>query len=405
MTFFTQDENRSLVEAVSGVMAKRVAGSNLPEKVRAAAVEAGKASVGKGLEERRQLMHHFFNKATVQAQVEDRAFRPTNETVNQFNEVAINSLNQHEAALAAGSFEDVADDPGSPLSAEDRARLNKRKTNEDAESAGSFEDVAKSKGSPLMPDQTALLNKRKVREGAEGAGSFEDVADDPGSPLSAEDRARLNKRKVRESAVETISRLAERGGSFGGKRAEKFDVDDAEKARLIKKKPGSAAAQEAEKNIEKDVLDKQRTGREIEAQYVPEQDDTTGTDKDAEDTEQDERRVSVKAQTVRDIDDVPVSKTHSFVKESWTVLVNTADMTVGEQHLLAGKLAAHDGISEACASCATNRQPFVVTVKAETETEAIENLVSALENVGSRLDAENVLVAHRTPEKGGPAGD
>ncbi len=355
MTFFTQDEIPSLVESVNSIMAQRIAGSNLPDTVREAAIEAGRESVGKGLEERRQLMHHFFNTSSAAAQVQNKTFRPTNETVLEFNEVAINSLAQHEAALAAGSFEDIADDPGSPLSAEDRARLNKRKTNEDAESAGSFEDVAKSKGSPLQSDQTAMLNKRKVKEGAESAGSFEDVADDEGSPLSAEDRARLQKRKVRESAVAHLENLA----NFGGKK-KTFPPD------------------------------KDKDGKVNE-------EDTSGTDKPVADVENDERRVSVKVKTVRDIETIPVPTTHSFVNESWTILVNVESLELGQQHLLAGRLVEQDDISEACASCPSNRSPFSVTVKGSTEVEAIENLVSAFENVGSSLGDEEVLVAHRTP--------
>ncbi len=358
MTFFTQDENRSLVESVNSVIAQRVAGSNLPQSVREAAIEAGKASVGKGLEERRQIMHHYFNSSSAEAQVSDKAFRPTNETVLQFNEVATNAINQYEAALAAGSFEDVADDPGSPLSAEDRARLNKRKNNEEAESAGSFEDVAKSKGSPLQSDQVSDLNKRKTNEDAEGAGSFEDVADDEGSPLSAEDRARLQKRKVREAAMAHIENLS----NFGDK-AKKFPKD----------KDGDGKVNEA---------------------------DTSGTDKPVEDAEQDERRVSVKAKTVREIDNVPVPTTHSFVSESWTILVNAESLDLGQQHILAGRLVEVDDVTEACASCPSNRSPFSVTVKGTTEVEAVENLVSALENAGSQLDAESVLVAHRTPADG-----
>jgi len=355
MTFFTQDEIPSLVEAANSIMAQRVAGSNLPDMVREAAIEAGKACVGKGLEERRHIMHNFFNASSAQAQAKETAFRPTNETVLQFNEVATNAINHYEAALAAGSFEDVSKDPGSPLSAEDRARLNKRKTNEDAESAGSFEDVAKSKGSPLQSDQVSKLNKRKTNEDAEGAGSFEDVADDEGSPLSAEDRARLQKRKVREAAMTHIENLA----NFGDKK-KKFPDD----------KDGDGKVNEA---------------------------DTSGTDKPVEDAEQDERRVSVKAKTVREIDSVPVPTTHSFVNESWTILMNVESLDLGQQHLLAGRLVEQDDISEACASCPSNRSPFSVTVKGSTEVEAIENLVSAFENVGSSLGDEEVLVAHRTP--------
>ena len=164
MTLFTQDENKKLVESVAGIMAQRVAGATLPEMVREAAVEAGKASVGKSLEERSKIMHRYFNTSSAEAQVADRAFMPTNRTVNDFNEVAVATRNQCEAAEAAGSFEDVAKADGSPLSAEDRARLNKRKTNEDAESAGSFEDVADDEGSPLSEEDRARLNKRKVKE-------------------------------------------------------------------------------------------------------------------------------------------------------------------------------------------------------------------------------------------------
>ena len=366
MTFFTQDENKNLVESVAGIMAQRVAGSRLPEMVREAAVEAGKASVGKSLEERSKIMHRYFNTSSAQAQVEDRAFMPTNATVKDFNEVAVETLNQCEAAESAGSFEDVAKADGSPLSAEDRARLNKRKTNEDAEGAGSFEDVAKSKGSPLQSDQKALLNKRKTNEDAESAGSFEDVADDEGSPLSAEDRARLNKRKVKEELRAAAGAYLENLSNFGDKKAKKFPPD----------KDGDGKVNE---------------------------EDSTGTDSELEDVDADERQVSVKAKTVRDIDTVPVSSTHSFVNESWTILVNTDELSIGEQHLLAGKLAEQDEITEASAGCPTNRQPFTATVKGETEVEAIENLVSALENIDSPLSAANILVAHRTPSKGGPS--
>ncbi len=383
MTFFTQDEIPSLIESVSGIMAQRQAGMNLPEMVREAAIEAGKACVGKGLEERRHIMHNFFNASSAQAQAKENSFRPTNETVLQFNEVAINSLNHHEAALAAGSFEDVADDPGSPLTDEDRARLNKRKTNEDAEGAGSFEDVAKSKGSPLQSDQKALLNKRKVKEGAEGAGSFEDVADDEGSPLSAEDRARLQKRKVREAAVSHIENLS----NFGDKKAKKFPDD----------KDGDGKVDEAKGKFP-DFLKK--NGKDEDEDGKVNEEDSTGTDKEVEDVDADERKVSVKAKTVRDIDSVPVSKTHSFVSESWTILVNVEGLELGQQHLLAAKLAAEDDISEACASCPSNQSPFSVTVKGDTEIEAVENLVSAFENIGSQFTEDNVLVAHRTPSTG-----
>ncbi len=382
MTFFTQDEIPSLVEAANSIMAQRVAGSNLPDMVREAAIEAGKACVGKGLEERRHIMHNFFNASSAQAQAKETAFRPTNETVLQFNEVATNAINHYEAALAAGSFEDVSKDPGSPLSAEDRARLNKRKTNEDAEGAGSFEDVAKSKGSPLQSDQVSKLNKRKTNEDAEGAGSFEDVADDEGSPLSAEDRVRLQKRKVREAAMTHIENLA----NFGDKK-KKFPDD----------KDGDGKVDEAKGKfpdfLKKNGKDEDEDGKVNEA-------DTSGTDKPVEDAEQDERRVSVKAKTVREIDSVPVPTTHSFVNESWTILVNVENLEIGSQHILAARLAEQDDISEACASCPSNRSPFSVTVKGTTEVEAIENLVSALENVGSPLDAESVLVAHRTPADG-----
>jgi len=364
MTFFTQDMPEDLVEAVSGIMAQRVAGATLPKLVREAAIKAGKACVGKSLEERSQIMHRYFNSSSVDAQTCDGAFMPTNATVSGFNEVAMNALSQYEAAESAGSFEDVADDPGSPLSAEDRARLNKRKVREEAESAGSFEDVAKSKGSPLQSDQVSKLNKRKTNEDHESAGSFSDVADDEGSPLTAEDRARLNKRKVKEQLRAATADYLENLANFGNKKR-KFPAD----------KDGDGKVNE---------------------------EDSTGTDKPLEDTEEDERRVSVKAKTVREIDDVPVSKTHSFVNETWTVLVNTESLSIGEQHLLAGKLVEQDEITEATASCPTNRQPFTVTVEGGTEIEAIENFVSALENIGSPLTAENVLVAHRTPSKGGP---
>lgn len=155
----------------------------------------------------------------------------------------------------------MADDPGSPLSAEDRARLN----------------------------------KRKVKEGTESAGSFEDVADDPGSPLSAEQRARLNKRKVREAAMDNLT-------NFGDKKTKKFPDD----------KDGDGKVNETA--------------------------DTTGTDKDVEDVDQDDHPVSVKVKTVREIDTVPVSKTHSFVNESWTIIVEAEELEIGEQHLLASRL-------------------------------------------------------------------
>ena len=108
MAFFTQDENRNVVDAASKIMEQRVAGQNLPEMVREAAVVAGKACLGKSLEERRQILHHYFNTSIVEAQAKDRAFRPTNETVSQFNDVAIGTYNQTEAQMAAGSFDDVA---------------------------------------------------------------------------------------------------------------------------------------------------------------------------------------------------------------------------------------------------------------------------------------------------------
>jgi len=325
MTFFTQDENKNLVESVAGIMAQRVAGATLPEIVREAAITAGKASVGKSLEERSRIMHRYFNTSSAEAQVEDRAFMPTNATVKDFNEVAVETLNQCEAAESAGSFEDVAKADGSPLSAEDRTRLNKRKTNEDAESAGSFEDVA----------------------------------DDEGSPLSAEDRARLNKRKVKESLRDAAASFIENLANFGDKK-KKFPAD----------KDGDGKVNE---------------------------EDSTGTDSELEDVDAKERQVSVKAKTVREIDTVPVSSTHSFVNESWTVLVNTDELSIGEQHLLAGKLVEQEEVTEASAGCPTNRQPFTVTVRGGSEFEAIENLVSALENIDSPLSATNILVAHRTP--------
>ncbi len=401
MTFFTVDESKSLIEAASQIMSERKAGANLPKTVHAAAVEAGKATAGKSLEERSQILHHFFNKSVVDAQVEDKAFRPTNETVFQFNEVAMLSREQQ---MSAGSFDAVADDEGSPLSAEDRARINKRKMREGAEGAGSFEDVSDDEGSPLSAEDRARLKKRKVREGAEGAGSFEDVSDDEGSPLTPEQRSDIKKRKMREDAIAAIENLA----NFGGKQ-KKFPPD--------KDKDGKVN-ERLKNNRNNDDEDEDKDGKVDEQgnlanfggkqkKFPPDKDkdgkvneqETTGTEKEAEDTEQDERRVSVKAQTVRDIDDVPVSQTHSFVKESWTILVDTSGIELGEQHILAGNLANQEKIVEACASCPSDRSPFSVTVNGASETEAIENLVSALENIGSRLSAEQVLVAHQTPAK------
>ena len=383
MTLFTQDESKNLVESVTNIMADRVAGVSLPKMVREAAIEAGKAAVGRSLEERSQIMHQYFNSSSIDAQAADPTFLPTNATVSGFNEVATNALAHYEAAQAAGSFEDVADDPGSPLSAEDVARLNKRK-NEEAESAGSFEDVAKSKGSPLQSDQVSKLNKRKTNEDHESAGSFSDVADDEGSPLSAEDRARLNKRKVKEELRAAAAGFLENIDNFGDKK-KKFPDD----------KDGDGKVDEAKGKFP-DFLKKKNGKDEDEVN----EEDTSGTDKPIEDAEQDERRVSVKTKTVRDIENVPVSQTHSFVKESWTLLVNAEGLSMGEQHLLAGKLVEEDDITEASASCPTNRQPFTATVSGGTEIQAIENFVSALENIGSQLDAESVLVAHRTPSTG-----
>ena len=318
MAFFTQDENKNVVNAVSKIMEQRVAGQNLPEDVREAAVEAGKACLGKSLEERRQILHHFFNTAIVIEQAQDRAFRPTNETVLQFNEVARATV---EAQMAAGSFDDVASSEGSPLEGEDKARISKRKVKEDAESAGSFEDVAKSEG----------------------------------SPLESEDQKRLKLRKegLMRQAVENLA-------NFGDKKR-KFPND----------KDGDGKVDEAM--------------------------DTTGTEKEADEKDMKGPSVTTRATTVRKIDTVPVSDTHSFVKESWTVLVDCDSIGLGEQHILAGNLVTQDNISEACAGCPTNKQPFSVTVKGSSEAEAIENLAAALENVGSKLTSESVLVAHRTP--------
>lgn len=339
MAFFTQDENKNVVDAVSKIMEQRVAGANLPENVREAAVEAGKACLGKSLEERRQILHHFFNSAIVLEQGQDRAFRPTNETVTQFNEVARATV---EAQMAAGSFDDVASSEGSPLEGEDKARISKRKVKEDAESAGSFEDVAKSEG----------------------------------SPLESEDQKRLKLRKegLMRQAVENLA-------NFGDKKR-KFPND----------KDGDGKVDEAKGKFP-DFLKKKDDEDMDEAM------DTTGTEKEADEKDMKGPSVTTRATTVRKIDTVPVSDTHSFVKESWTVLVDCDSIGLGEQHILAGNLVTQDNISEACAGCPTTRppQPFSVTVKGASEAEAIENLASALENVGSKLTSESVLVAHRTP--------
>ena len=337
MAFFTQDENKNVVNAVSKIMEQRVAGQNLPEDVRDAAVEAGKACLGKSLEERRQILHHFFNTAIVIEQAQDRAFRPTNETVLQFNEVARATV---EAQMAAGSFDDVASSEGSPLEGEDKSRINKRKVKEDAESAGSFEDVAKSAG----------------------------------SPLESEDQKRLKLRKegLMRQAVENLA-------NFGDKK-KKFPND----------KDGDGKVDEAKGKFP-DFLKKKDDEDMDEAM------DTTGTEKEADEKDMKGPSVTTRATTVRKIDTVPVSDTHSFVKESWTVLVDCDSIGLGEQHILAGNLVTQDNISEACAGCPTTRQPFSVTVSGSSEAEAIENLASALENVGSKLTSESVLVAHRTP--------
>jgi len=369
MAFFTQDENKNVVDVVSKIMEQRVAGANLPENVREAAVEAGKACLGKSLEERRQILHHFFNTAIVSEQGQDRAFRPTNETVTQFNEVARATV---EAQMAAGSFDDVASSEGSPLEGEDKARISKRKVKEGAESAGSFEDVAKSEGSPLESEDKKRLNLRK--EDAESAGSFEDVAKSEGSPLESEDQKRLKLRKegLMKQAVENLA-------NFGDKKR-KFPND----------KDGDGKVDEAKGKFP-DFLKKK------DDEDMDEATDTTGTEKEADDKDMKGPSVTTRATTVRKIDTVPVSDTHSFVKESWTVLVDCDSIGLGEQHILAGNLVTQDNISEACAGCPTTRQPFSVTVKGASEAEAIENLASALENVGSKLTSESVLVAHRTP--------
>ncbi len=337
MAFFTQDENKNVVDVVSKIMEQRVAGANLPENVREAAVEAGKACLGKSLEERRQILHHFFNTAIVSEQGQDRAFRPTNETVTQFNEVARATV---EAQMAAGSFDDVASSEGSPLEGEDKARIS----------------------------------KRKVKEGAESAGSFEDVAKSEGSPLESEDQKRLKLRKegLMKQAVENLA-------NFGDKKR-KFPND----------KDGDGKVDEAKGKFP-DFLKKK------DDEDMDEATDTTGTEKEADDKDMKGPSVTTRATTVRKIDTVPVSDTHSFVKESWTVLVDCDSIGLGEQHILAGNLVTQDNISEACAGCPTTRQPFSVTVKGASEAEAIENLASALENVGSKLTSESVLVAHRTP--------
>lgn len=376
MTFFTQDENKNVVDAVSQIMEQRVAGENLPENVREAAVEAGKACLGKSLEERRQILHHFFNTAIVAEQGQDRAFRPTNETVSQFNEVARATV--AEAQMAAGSFDDVAKSEGSPLEGEDKARINKRKVKEEAGqmAAGSFDAVAGSEGSPLESEDKKRLNLRK--EAAESAGSFEDVAKSDGSPLESEDKKRLETRKegLMKQAVENLA-------NFGDKK-KKFPND----------KDGDGKVDEAKGKfpdfLKKNGKDEDEEGKVDEAM------DTTGTEKEADAKDMRGPSVTTRATTVRQIDDVPVSDTHSFVKESWTVLVDCDDIGLGEQHILAGNLIGQDNISEACAGCPTTRQPFRVTVKGTSEAEAIENLASALENVGSKLTSESILVAHRT---------
>lgn len=349
MTFFTTDNSGDLVESCKDLISQRRKGENLPESIYSAAVRAGREAQGKSLEERRNIFTERFNTAVMQEVAHNRRWSATNQTIKEFTDVALQAMS--EVAQAAGSFEDVADDKGSPLSAEDRARLNKRKVKEGAEGAGSFEDVADDEGSPLEAEDRARLEKRKVKEGAEGAGSFEDVADDEGSPLSAEDRKRLLLRKVKENLA-----------NFGKKKAKQWPED----------KDGDGKINEQE---------------------------DTGTDKDIEDVEQDERRVSVKAQTVRDIDSVPVPKTHSFVKESWTVILEAEALDVGAQHILAAKLAEDENITEATAACPTDRSPFRVIVAGQTEREAIENLLSALENSESGLGEDNVKLAHRTLEK------
>lgn len=318
-SFFTQSYEGDLVESVKDIMSQRKVGAHLPEFIYNEAVKAGKEAVGKSLEERRDIFTKSFNYAVIQEAAHNRRFQAENNTILDFSAVAVEAMN--EAAESAGSFEAVADDPGSPLSAEDRARLN----------------------------------KRKVKEGAESAGSFEDVADDPGSPLSAEQRARLNKRKVREAAMDNLA-------NFGDKKAKKFPDD----------KDGDGKVNEAA--------------------------DTTGTDKDVEDVDQDDRPVSVKVKTVREIDTVPVSKTHSFVNESWTIIVEAEELEIGEQHLLASRLREDKNITEAAAACPSDRSPFRVIVAGDSERDAIENLLSAFENAGSKLKEENVRLAHRTPK-------
>ncbi len=409
MTFFTEDANKNVVDAVSQIMEQRVAGANLPENVREAAVEAGKACLGKSLEERRQILHHFFNTAIVTEQGQDRAFRPTNETVSQFNEVARATV---EAQMAAGSFDDVASSEGSPLEGEDKARISKRKVKEEKGhmAAGSFDAVAGSEGSPLESEDKKKLEVRK--EAHMAAGSFDDVAASEGSPLEKEDQNKLNTRKeaLMRQAVENLANFGDKAKKFPDDKDKDGKVDEAKgKFPDFLKKNGKDDDDDDSKNeqilavaeqllsswtgpISNAVMDEAI----VQATRMVEE-DTTGTEKPADDKDMTGPSVTTKATTVRQIDDVPVSDTHSFVKESWTVLVDTNDIGLGEQHILAGNLVAQDDIFEACAGCPTNREPFSVRVKASSEAEAIENLASALENVGSRLSAEEVLVAHQTP--------
>ncbi len=395
MAFFTQDENKNVVAAASKIMEQRVTGQNLPEKVREAAVEAGKACLGKSLEERRQILHHFFNTSIVQEQAKDRAFRPTNETVSQFNEVAIGTHN--EAQMAAGSFDDVASSEGSPLEGEDKARISKRKVKESHMAAGSFDDVAKSAGSPLESEDKKKLEVRK--EAHMAAGSFDDVAKSEGSPLESEDKKKLETRKegLMRQAVENLANFGTKKKKFPDDKDGDGKVDEAKGKfpDFLKKKNGKDDEEMDEaKGKFPDFLKK--NGKDDDDE-MDEAMDTTGTDKAADDKDMEGPAVTTKATTVRKIDTVPVPDTHSFVKESWTVLVDTSEIGLGEQHILAGNLVGQDNIAEACAGCPTNKQPFSVTVSGSSEAEAIENLASALENVGSKLTSESVLVAHRTP--------
>lgn len=388
MSFFTQNVEGDLVNSVRTLMEQRKPGEFLPKVIYRAAVLAGAEARGKSLEERRVIFTAGFNTSVMEEVSRNRRFMATNQTIMDFNEVATKFLSMSEDAEGAGSFEDVADDEGSPLEADDRGRLDQRKVQEDADEDDDSKDDDEDEDDDDMKEDASLsaqgtgvrvtsrepylaakraaaakkaaaakaaAEKPAVKEDAEGAGSWEDVADDEGSPMSNEDRQRLELRK------EAFKRLGEQGSlsNFGGKQAKPFTKKSAKKA--VK------------------------------------EEDTTGTDNESEDIESDERTVSTQPETVRDIDNVPVSQTHSFANESWTMLVDPAGMSIGEQHLLAGKLAESKRITEARASCATDKSPFRVVVRAKNETEAVQRLVSAFEKAGSKLTEDNILVAHRTP--------